>query len=851
MSLFRLEAGFQKSAERVDLLLTSQQKDISNALKTFRAVSSEITASRQRIHAVKNALAASKVLLQCRRDDLKKLWVENVEQKVVCNILQQIEQIQQMDITFEEHLKSKQYKQAVKVLKTADITLNGPLSGVEGLDQLRSHATDLTGTLFENVVAELLELLSTRPFESQMLELLKGMTMETLNESVLCLQLTEKYKGLPLINATLLPGTEQPSIAPRLAECLESLAVFDQLMPAMEQVFNRSKTVYSKAVGDTVLLLKLLMKEPVADSSHLARLIQMVMLQINKAYDAHKLLTKEISKVGRYEKDINVELRFWDAVQEVLQTVVMKHLDIYDYESNPEDFTETTKMRQLFRFDGTNCVSSYSTRLTAQPIPTICKPDPYNIIPIFRILNGIGRTIEEKCGLSKFNNFLHTFVMSTFVKRVSDDIEAKVQTILTRADVWSALSSTTAHCVRLLTSCLSIYELCKHIMHLISNMEQYTQQFAQIWLEILSAYTESAFDTYTNITKSRTSGDDDTLIEHRKISSTWAADEDIKRMFKSLPQWSLLNQAGVQSLSFDVDTTPTGRIGAGLNENDKEIKARTEKESAILIQNLGKIKSINKSEVIFDENNIKLLLCMHESLQWFTVNVKGMQYELPKQASDILKTSTILNKNGTEQKLLDAFQQEFGYLEEMAETCLLMVHLELRVHCFYHLLPLAQLTSVQPQDDIDQGVELFGREMTRFHKLLSSHLFPTKVKYLFDGLGHLCASVFIHSSQHITKLTESNKKRIIRNIVRVQQHLSGITHQRENELDRAKTFFDLLNKDPDQLLALIMERGAVFTFQEYTYLLALAVRSDQNQSNVPGALDKKIAQLQAIFKQKS
>lgn len=48
-----------------------------------------------------------------------------------------------------------------------------------------------------------------------------------------------------------------------------------------------------------------------------------------------------------------------------------------------------------------------------------------------------------------------------------------------------------------------------------------------------------------------------------------------------------------------------------------------------------------------------------------------------------------------------------------------------------------------------------------------------------------------------------------------------------------------------------MERGAVFTFQEYTYLLALAVRSDQNQSNVPGALDKKIAQLQAIFKQKS
>uniref|UniRef100_A0AC34GJB2 Exocyst complex component Sec8 n=1 Tax=Panagrolaimus sp. ES5 TaxID=591445 RepID=A0AC34GJB2_9BILA len=223
-----------------------------------------------------------------------------------------------------------------------------------------------------------------------------------------------------------------------------------------------------------------------------------------------------------------------------------------------------------------------------------------------------------------------------------------------------------------------------------------------------------------------------------------------------------------------------------------------EKEAAILIQNLGKTKNINKSEVIFDQDNIKLLICMHESLQWFTVNVKGMQFEVPKQALNILKTSIFLNKNETEQKLWDAFQQEFGYLEEMAETCLLMVHLELRVHCFYHLLPLAQLTSGQPQDDIDKGVVDFGREMVQFHKLLSSHLFPTKVKYLFDGLGHLCASIFIHSSQHINKLTESNKKRMIRNIFGVQQHLRGITHQRENELDRAKTFFDLLNKDPDQ-----------------------------------------------------
>lgn len=121
-------------------------------------------------------------------------------------------------------------------------------------------------------------------------------------------------------------------------------------------------------------------------------------------------------------------------------------------------------------------------------------------------------------------------------------------------------------------------------------------------------------------------------------------------MLQSLPQWTLLNQAGVQPPSFDGgDITPTGRIGSILNENDKEIKARIEKEATILIQNLGKTKSINKNEVIFDTDNIRLLICMHESLQWFTINVKGMLYELPKQALEILKTAVILNKNGSEQ----------------------------------------------------------------------------------------------------------------------------------------------------------------------------------------------------------
>ncbi|KAE9547867.1 hypothetical protein FO519_008919 [Halicephalobus sp. NKZ332] len=842
----KLKEGFENSAKRVDELLSRHQKDVSNSLKTFRAVSSEITACRQRINSVKNALAASKVLLHCRREDLKKLWIENVEQKCVCNILQQIEEIKQMDFVFKEAISIGKYRSGVEVLKKADIILNGPLSAVEGLDQLRTHVVELTGVLFENIVHELLELLAVRPFDSQMLELIKGMNVDTLNESVLCIRLTEKYKDIEAsLSSTLLSSSQFSPIASRIAECLESLAVFDQLMNALDQVFNRSKTIYMKAISDTVSLLRLLMKEPVADSSHLAQLIQIVVLQIKKAHEAHQILASELSKVGRYEKDINVEKRFWEAVQEVLQTVVMKHLDIYEPDSEAYGAGESTKIRSLFRFDGTNCVSSYSSRLTAQPIQTICKPEPYNIIPIFRVLNDM----EQRYGLTKFSNFLHTFVMSTFIQRVCDDTKMKTQTTISRGDVWSALSSTAAHNVKLLTSCLAIFEECKQVGNLISNMEQYALQFAQIWLEIISSYASSASETYSNITKLRSATDDGSIVEHRKISAAWAADEDISRTLRNLPQWILLNQASVPLLSFDPDATPTGKMTSIVNDSDKEIKKRTEREAEILIDNLGKTKSIDRNELITDMESFRSLICMHESLQWFVTKMKQMISDVPKRAKEILRTSSISKLGGGEQNLLDALNIELNRLEELSEIGLLMIHLELRVHCFYYLLPLAQFKSSQPHDDIDKGVVEFGQDMVRINQLLNNYILPQKVRHLFEGLGYLCASIFIHSSQHMTKLTESNKKRVIRNIVGVQQHLCRLTGRRESELDRAKTFFDLLNKDPDQLLAMIMERGATFTFQEYTYLIALAVRSDHSLSAQPGALDAKINQLRSILSQ--
>lgn len=120
------------------------------------------------------------------------------------------------------------------------------------------------------------------------------------------------------------------------------------------------------------------------------------------------------------------------------------------------------------------------------------------------------------------------------------------------------------------------------------------------------------------------------MVEHSKISATWAVDEDISRLLKSLPSWTVIvNQTPAAEL------TPTGLLN--LNESEQEIRQRTQRESEILISNLGVQKEIDRYSVITDMNHVRSIVCMHESLQWFCSNMHALILNIPRKAQDTMK----------------------------------------------------------------------------------------------------------------------------------------------------------------------------------------------------------------------
>lgn len=69
---------------------------------------------------VKENLLSCKMLLHCKRDELRKLWIEGIEHKHVLNLLDEIENIKQVPQKLQQCMASKHYLTSTDMLVRGD-----------------------------------------------------------------------------------------------------------------------------------------------------------------------------------------------------------------------------------------------------------------------------------------------------------------------------------------------------------------------------------------------------------------------------------------------------------------------------------------------------------------------------------------------------------------------------------------------------------------------------------------------------------------------------------------------------------------------------------------------------------
>ena len=93
-------------------------------------------ASQERIRAVKENLQSCKNLLHCKRDELRRLWIEGVEMKTVHAALDAVEKVTGVTDQLPKLISSRNYLTCTELIVDAIATLETELTDVDALQEV-------------------------------------------------------------------------------------------------------------------------------------------------------------------------------------------------------------------------------------------------------------------------------------------------------------------------------------------------------------------------------------------------------------------------------------------------------------------------------------------------------------------------------------------------------------------------------------------------------------------------------------------------------------------------------------------------------------------------------------------
>ncbi|XP_047918591.1 exocyst complex component 4 isoform X3 [Anser cygnoides] len=926
----RLEEAYEKCDRDLDELIVQHYTELTTAIRTYQSITERITNSRNKIKQVKENLLSCKMLLHCKRDELRKLWIEGIEHKHVLNLLDEIENIKQVPQKLEQCMASKHYLNATDMLVSAVDSLEGPLLQVEGLSDLRlelhSKKMNMHLVLIDELhrhlyikstnrvgqrnkekgrISSLVKDASSVPLMDvtnlstprKFLETSQFSTPGSSSSEYLSvretslLEIKEDMDLDPEENSTVFMGILIKGLA-KLKKIPETVkAIQDRLEQELKQIVKRSTT----QVADNGYQRG----ENISQENQprlLLELLELLFDKFNAVAAAHSVVLGHLqqtvaSPCSQYDGDIKLYdmVDVWVKIQDVLQMLLTEYLDMKNtrtasepstqlsYASSGREFAAFFAKKKpqrpknpLFKFESSSHAISMSAYLREQRRELysrsgelqggpddnliegggskfVCKPGARNITIIFHPLLRFIKEIEHAMELGPakqcpLREFLTMYIKNIFLNQVLAEINKEIEGVTKASDPLKILANADTMKILgvqrpLLQSTVIVEKTVQDLMNLMHDLSAYSDQFLNMVCVKLQEYKDTCTLAYRSIVQS-----DEKLV----ISASWAKDDDISRLLKSLPNWSNMAQPK--------------QLRPKREEEEDFIRAAFGKESEVLIGNLGD-KLIPQQEILRDVSDLKALANMHESLEWLAGRTKAAFSSLSatQTMSPGQDSHASMEHLPASEQILQTLSELARSFQEMADRCLLVLHLEVRVHCFHYLIPLAKqgnyaiVANVESMD-YDPLVVRLNKDISAIEEAMSASLQQHKFQYIFEGLGHLISCILINGAHYFKRISESGIKKMCRNIFILQQNLTNITMSREADLDFARQYYEMLYNTADELLNLVVDQGVKYTELEYIYALNLLHRSqtgvgDQTTQNMRLQRLKEIICEQAAIKQ--
>lgn len=866
----------QKQYEACDSKLSELVKDnrgnISNTIQLCSKMISTVNDSKNRCRALKERITRCMGLLQCNRDNIRKMWLESLEHQYAHKILSEIEDLRAAPKKAEESLMNKKLEHATDVIVTSAKLLDGNLCNADALKDLRLELHNLQEKLYLIILEDLRKNLHLTDFISeQFKDNLKEVTYEDAfsnKSSRSDFSLKELVKQVNL-------DQEYISV---LLSCVKKMKRLDD---TIELLKDNCQMEFSKISLETAKLMNDIIEKS-TDSSplnlpiekqhvFLIDLVENTLCIFKKILENYKIFFKNHSDIIETDSDSEVEFRIEDVyskLQAATENFITLYLesnflfsqeDSFVYESSrnigdinaffsPQNLP-TESNSSFFKFSNSchginiknynrdtkteeiDLAASVKHEKVVKPV-LVCKPTVRNITIIFNILKEFITDIETSLNLEESEQcplyvFLHDS-MNLFLDHVNSDINKMMKNAYMNLDAWntspvSDLPDSRSSSEKEVLSCsLILNNIMKELENLMTCIPDYSEHFLRLLYYVILDYKDMYHKAFKQMFEE----------EQSILSISWARDRDIRRLLKSFLNWRHLE---------DEETVD-------IIESPEEIRVRNKEESEMLIRILSS-EDENVSEMISDTNKLSNLALLQENLIWFSVKLvkfikKFNQSQTSLQISPVAQADVPEN---TISSVVTGLRKVIKEYEDFADMCLLALHLEVRARCFHYLLTFStheicvESSFIQ---DLDTAVKSLTSDLLQIEEVLLPILTPKEFKYVFEGLGELVASLMILIVSNMNKINETVVSKIDRNIFIIQCCLANITMAREVSLERARQFIDLLKSTHEEILDQVVEEGPRFNEREYASVFRLISSS---ATGSPQELEYYLEKLKLIF----
>ena len=376
--------------------------------------------SRSKLSTVRESLVACKELLHYKRDELKKLWLDGVEQKHILQMLKQIQEMKDLPEKINSQMAKKEFLEATRSLTLSLSLLKGTLKDVEALNEVKAELEirkthlynrlleDLTSQIYEESTWDVLQLQrvgSTRDRENPFQRADSGrnsseknplnkkkdgsgkgsgrktgeqikarrLLLETANNAGALLTPAEEDDWNKILED---PESADQSLGP--AHCIlinmECLAMLNKMPDTVETLNGELQKQLFQILTRTSQQLSESGRYPQGDKRLLPQLFSAVVSQLQRVVEAHRLATVAGNRsVIRHNTDhARLDLaEVWSKVQSVIQVLLTDYLDFKTSSSTLMSLSSLPQQNSNNFTEPTADINSYFVRRkTARPKKT-------------------------------------------------------------------------------------------------------------------------------------------------------------------------------------------------------------------------------------------------------------------------------------------------------------------------------------------------------------------------------------------------------------------------------------------------------------------------------------------------